>query len=64
MCPDCEARRKLVRDAWTNKRLGKAASHLVKGAAEVAGLKKKTGTKEVQSKKQAVVTTETAKQVD
>lgn len=64
MCPDCEARRKLVRDAWTNKRLGKAASHLVKGAAEVAGLKKKTGTKEALTKKSAAVTAETAKQLD
>lgn len=64
MCPDCEARRKLVRDAWTNKRLGKAASHLVKGAAEVAGLKKKTGTKEVLTKKSAGAITETAKQLD
>lgn len=52
MCPDCEARRKLVRDAWTKARLGEAAAQVVKGAAEAAGLKKKTGAKEAAVKKQ------------
>lgn len=43
MCPDCEARRKLARDAFLNAKIGEAVAHAAKGAAEAAGLKKKTG---------------------
>lgn len=43
MCPECEVRRKAVRDAWVNGRIAAAAGHVVKGAAEMAGLKRKTG---------------------
>lgn len=47
MCTDCEARRKLVRDAWVNGKIGEAAGHMAKGAAEMAGLKPKTGGREI-----------------
>lgn len=53
MCPDCEARRRLVRDALFNAKLGEAATHLAKGAAEAVGLKVKTGAAE-QRKRRAV----------
>lgn len=43
MCPDCEARRKLARDAFLNAKMSEAAGHIAKGAAEAVGLKKKTG---------------------
>lgn len=46
MCTDCEARRKLARDAWVTGKIGEAAGHLAKGAAEMAGLKPKTGGQE------------------
>lgn len=47
MCPECEARRKLIRDAWTNDFIARAAGHVLKGAAEIVGLKEKTGVAEV-----------------
>jgi len=43
MCPDCEARRKAIRDAWVNKKIAEAVKQAAKGAAEASGLKKKTG---------------------
>lgn len=43
MCPDCEARRKLARDAWVKGKIGEAAGHIAKGAAEMVGMKTKTG---------------------
>lgn len=43
MCPDCAARRKAIRDAWVNKKIKEAVKEAAKGAAELAGLKKKTG---------------------
>lgn len=43
MCTDCEARRKLARDALFKAKLGEAASHALKGFAEAAGWKEKTG---------------------
>lgn len=43
MCPDCEARRAAIREAWIKKRLGEMAKEVAKGAAEVVGIKKKTG---------------------
>lgn len=43
MCPDCEARRKLAREALFNAKVGIAAKHVVIGAVEAIGLKKKSG---------------------
>lgn len=43
MCPDCEARRKAIRDAWVNKKIKESVQEVAKAAAELAGLKKKTG---------------------
>lgn len=54
MCPDCKARRALVREAFMKAKFAEAAVHAAKGAAEAAGLKKKTGvadTKKSQAKK-------------
>lgn len=48
MCPDCKARRDMMRDALLNARIGEAVGHAAKGAAEAAGLKKKSGAKELQ----------------
>lgn len=50
MCPDCEARRKLARDALFNAKIGDAVAHVAKGAAEAAGLKKKSGSAELKKK--------------
>ena len=43
MCPDCAARRKAIRDAWVEKKIKESVKEVAKGAAELAGLKKKTG---------------------
>jgi len=43
MCPDCEARRKAIRDAWVNKKIKESVQEVAKGAAELIRLKKKTG---------------------
>lgn len=48
-CPDCEARRKMAREALLKAHIGKAAKHVAIGAAELTGLKEKTGTKELAS---------------
>ncbi len=50
MCADCEARRKLARDAWVKGKIGEAAGHVAKGAAEMVGLKPKTGGQELARK--------------
>ena len=49
-CKDCEARRKLAREALLNAHIGQAVKHVAVGAAELTGLKEKTGTKELASK--------------
>lgn len=46
-CKDCEARRKMAREALYKAKVGTAATHLAKGAAELTGLKKKTAVKEL-----------------
>lgn len=46
MCPDCKARAELVRQAFLDAKIKEAASHALKGAAELVGLKKKTGVAE------------------
>jgi len=50
MCTDCEARRKLARDAWVKGKIGEAAGHMAKGTAEMVGLKPKTGGQELARK--------------
>ncbi len=50
MCHDCAARQKMARDALMKARLGEAMGHVVKGVAEITGVKKKTGVKEKFSK--------------
>ncbi len=53
MCADCEARRKMARDALINARFGEALGHVVKGAAEMVGVKEKTGATERDESEQA-----------
>lgn len=50
MCADCEARRKMARDALMSAKLGEALGHVAKGVAEMAGAKEKTGAEELASK--------------
>lgn len=50
MCADCEARRKMARDALMSAKLGEALGHVVKGAAEIVGVKEKTGADELADK--------------
>ena len=50
MCADCEARRKMARDALMSAKLGEALGHAVKGAAEMVGVKEKTGADELADK--------------
>lgn len=47
MCADCEARRKMARDALLSAKLGEAMGHVAKGAAEIVGVKEKTGADEL-----------------
>lgn len=44
-CPDCQARQKLIRDAWLNACTNpkEAVKQSIIGALEVSGLKSKTG---------------------
>lgn len=51
MCADCEARRKMARDALMSAKLGEALGHVAKGAAEIVGVKEKTGADELAAKK-------------
>jgi|GEM_PF-3659131 len=41
-CKNCEERRKLAREALLRSAVGETIIHIAKGAAEMAGLKKKT----------------------
>lgn len=50
MCKDCDARRKMMRDALFNAKLLEVAGHAIVGAAEIVGLKEKTGQKEFKSR--------------
>lgn len=45
-CKNCEERRKLARDALLRSAVGETIMHVAKGAAEMAGVKKKTATAE------------------
>ena len=42
-CKECEERREALIDAVLEGRIAAAAGHAVKGAAELIGLKRKTG---------------------
>lgn len=46
LCKECENRRKLARDALLRSATGEAVGHVIKGVAEMTGLKKKTATAE------------------
>lgn len=41
-CEECAERRRLARDALLRSATGEAAAHVIKGAAEMTGLKRKT----------------------
>lgn len=51
-CKNCEERRKLARDALLRSAVGETIMHVAKGAAEMAGVKKKTA---IAERKKAVV---------
>lgn len=53
MCADCEARRKMAREAFLNARFGEALGHVGKGVAEIVGVKEKTGAAELAEPDQA-----------
>lgn len=46
MCTDCQARARMMRQDLINARMIGAATHAVKGLAEMVGLKEKTGAAE------------------
>lgn len=50
MCADCEARRKMARDALLSAKFSEALGHVAKGAAEVVGIKEKTAAEELTAK--------------
>lgn len=50
-CKDCEARRKLAREALLKAHIGQAVKHVAVGAAELTGLKEKTGEEELLASK-------------
>lgn len=49
-CPDCAARRQALREALINSSITQAVTELAKGAAEVVGLKPKTGASDLRQK--------------
>jgi len=51
MCADCEARRKMARDALLKAKLGEAVKQIATGAAEVVGIKEKTGAADLAGRK-------------
>ena len=52
MCKDCAARAKMARDALFNAKIGESLGHVAKGAAELIGIKEKTGEAELQAKRE------------
>lgn len=50
---DCKARSQLMREAFLNRKIAEAVKELGKGAAEVVGVKKKTGAADLKKKQQA-----------
>lgn len=47
MCIDCKARLKMARDALISGKIGVSIAHVAKGAAEIVGIKEKTGAAEL-----------------
>lgn len=47
MCKDCAARARMAREALLNAKIGEALGHVAKGAAEMIGVKEKTGEAEL-----------------
>lgn len=45
-CKECAERRRLAREALLRSAVGEAAAHVVKGAAEAVGIKRKSATAE------------------
>lgn len=54
-CKDCAARSALLREAAFEGRLAAAMGHAIKGAAEMVGLKDKTGAAELDAAKREEV---------
>lgn len=50
MCKDCKARVKMAREALLGAKPKEALSHIAKGAAEIVGVKQKTGQAELDQK--------------
>ena len=50
MCKDCSARAKMAREALFQAKIGEALGHVAKGAAELVGIKEKTGEAELKAK--------------
>lgn len=50
MCKDCAARARMARDALFSAKISEALGHIAKGAAELAGIKEKTGEAELKAK--------------
>jgi len=50
MCIDCKARLKMARDALLNAKFAESIVHMAKGAAEIVGIKEKTGAAELEAK--------------
>ena len=47
MCIDCKARLKMARDALIAGKIVGTIAHVAKGAAEIVGVKEKTGAQEL-----------------
>lgn len=68
-CKDCAARRQMAREALYRAAVGEpaaiaeAAAHVIKGAAEIIGVKEKTGSAEMQSKRKTSGTAGTPPEV-
>lgn len=52
MCPECKARREMARAALMRSAFGETAAQVIKGTAEMLGLKEKTGVAEMEAKDQ------------
>lgn len=50
MCKDCAARRQQIRDAFIKRRFKELSAQAAKGAAEMIGLKEKTGAEDLEKR--------------
>lgn len=55
MCKDCAARAQLAREAFLKAKIGEAIGHVAKGAAELAGIKYKSGLSELTAKQKKTI---------